>query len=148
EGEVHSDAEGIVDGTAGEGSGHNGTQVAEYNAVKADGSTACGARIYSGVFNRDGVNKANYRQSKDYLGHGWGFSWPGDRRIIYNRASAAPTGEPWSEGKKLVWWDQEQRKWGGIDVPDFVADKSPEFRPVGNESGLDAIPGDAPFILH
>jgi formate dehydrogenase major subunit len=48
----------------------------------------------------------------------------------------------------LVWWDQGQRKWGGIDVPDFVADKPPEFRPVGSESGLDAIPGDAPFILH
>ena len=69
--------------------------------MKADGSTACGCWIYSGVFNRDGVNKANARQSKDYLGHGWGFSWPSDRRIIYNRASAKPNGEPWSERKNL-----------------------------------------------
>src|SRR5207249_3244551 len=77
--------------------------------LKADGSTACGCWIYSGVFGRDGVNKANSRKPKGYLGHGWGFSWPSDRRIIYNRASARPDGSPWSERKKLVWWDSE--KW-------------------------------------
>ena len=48
-----------------------------------------------------------------------------------------PTGEPWSERKKLIWWDQAQRKWTGVDVPDFPLEKSPEFRPTGNESGLD-----------
>jgi formate dehydrogenase major subunit len=48
----------------------------------------------------------------------------------------------------LVWWDKAQRKWTGIDVPDFPPEKSPEFRPSGTESGLDAIPGDAPFMLH
>ena len=143
-----SDADGVVCGLARNGDPHHGPQIDGYPRLKSDGSTACGGWIYSGVYGPDKINKANSRQSKDYLGHGWGFSWPGDRRIIYNRASAAPTGEPWSEGKKLVWWDQEQRKWGGIDIPDFVADKSPEFRPVGNERGLDAIPGDAPFILH
>src|SRR5881397_280908 len=140
--------EGVLFGRDREGQPHHGPQVADYNELKADGSTACGCWIYSGVFSRDGVNKGNARQSKDYLGHGWGFSWPSDRRIIYNRASASPTGEPWSERKKLIWWDQAQRKWTGIDVPDFPVGKSPEFRPTGNESGLDAIPGDAPFMLH
>ncbi len=48
----------------------------------------------------------------------------------------------WSGGTRA------QHKWTGIDVPDFVADKSPEYRPTGNESGLAGIPGDAPFILH
>jgi formate dehydrogenase major subunit len=48
----------------------------------------------------------------------------------------------------LIWWDQGQRKWTGVDVPDFPPEKSPEFRPTGNESGLDGIPGDAPFMLH
>jgi formate dehydrogenase major subunit len=100
------------------------------------------------VLGPDKINKANSRNSKDYLGHGWGFAWPSDRRIIYNRASASPTGEPWSDRKKLIWWDQGQRKWTGVDVPDFPVDKSPEFRPTGNESGLDGIPGDAPFMLH
>src|SRR5439155_941553 len=86
------------------------------------------------------------RKSRDYLGHGWGFAWPSDRRIIYNRASARPDGSPWSERKKLVWWDSE--KWTGIDVPGFVKGKAPEYEPGEGAEGLDAIPGDAPFILH
>jgi formate dehydrogenase major subunit len=139
-------ADGVVFGNNGEP--HHGPQVADYNELKADGSTACGCWIYSGVFNRDCVNKANARQSEDYLGHGWGFAWPGDRRIIYNRASANPNGDPWSERKKLIWWDRAQNKWMGGDQPDFPVTKSPEFRPKGEEKGLDAIPGDAPFILH
>jgi len=131
-----------------DGKPHHGPQIDGYPRLKADGSTASGCWIYSGVFGADKINKANARNSKTFLGHGWGFVWPGDRRIIYNRASASPTGEPWSERKKLVWWDATQRKWTGDDQPDFPVEKSPEFRPTGNESGLDAISGDAPFILH
>jgi formate dehydrogenase major subunit len=142
-------ADGVVfGGIDREGNPHHGPQVEGFAKLKADGSTACGGWIYSGVLGPDKINKANTRNATNYLGHGWGFVWPSDRRIIYNRASAKPTGEPWSEGKKLVWWDQGQRKWTGIDIPDFVPDKSPEFRPTGNESGLAGIPGDAPFILH
>jgi formate dehydrogenase major subunit len=142
-------ADGVVfGGVDRDGNPHHGPQVDGFGKLKADGSTACGGWIYSGVLGPDGVNKANSRHSQNYLGHGWGFVWPADRRIIYNRASAKPTGEPWSERKKLVWWDQGQGKWTGIDVPDFVPDKSPSFRPTGNESGLAGIPGDAPFMLH
>ena len=141
-------ADGVVFGLDREGNPHHGPQVDGFPRLKADGSTASGGWIYSGVLGPDKINKANSRNSKDYLGHGWGFAWPGDRRIIYNRASARPTGEPWSDRKKLIWWDQGQRKWTGVDVPDFPLEKSPEFRPTGNESGLDAIPGDAPFMLH
>ena len=112
----------LFGGVDREGNPHRGAQIDSYQALKNDGSTACGCWIYSGVFARDGVNKANARKSKDYLGHGWGFSWPSDRRIIYNRASAKPTGEPWSERKKLVWWDSGN--WTGLDVPDFVSDKA------------------------
>jgi len=141
--------EGVVfGGVDREGNPHHGSQVDGFGKLKADGSTACGGWIYSGVLGPDKINKANSRNSKNYLGHGWGFVWPADRRIIYNRASASPTGEPWSERKKLVWWDKAQGKWGGIDVPDFVPDKPPDYRPTGNESGLAGIPGDAPFMLH
>jgi formate dehydrogenase major subunit len=143
-----SNDEGVVFGVDRDGNPHHGPQVEGFAKLKDDGSTASGCWIYSGVLGPDKINKANSRASKNYLGHGWGFVWPADRRIIYNRASAKPTGEPWSERKKLVWWDEAQRKWDGIDVPDFVPDKSPDFRPTGNESGLDAIPGDAPFMLH
>ena len=142
-------ADGVVfGGVDREGNPHHGPQVEGFAKLKADGSTASGGWIYSGVLGPDKINKANSRHAKNYLGHGWGFVWPADRRIIYNRASAKPTGEPWSERKKLVWWDQGQHKWTGIDVPDFVPDKLPGYRPTGNESGLAGIPGDGPFILH
>jgi formate dehydrogenase major subunit len=136
----------LFGGVDREGNPHHGPQINRFAELKADGSTACGAWIYSGVFGRDGVNKANSRKSRDYLGHGWGFSWPSDRRIIYNRASARPDGRPWSERKKLVWWDSE--KWTGIDVAGFVQGKPPDYEPEVGAEGLDAIPGDAPFILH
>jgi formate dehydrogenase major subunit len=139
-------AEGVVFGLDRDGNPHHGPQVNGFAELKADGSTASGAWIYSGVFGRDGVNKANSRKSRDYLGHGWGFAWPSDRRIIYNRASARPDGKPWSERKKLVWWDSE--KWTGIDVAGFVQGKAPDYEPQVGAEGLDAIPGDAPFILH
>jgi len=141
-------SDGIVFGVDRNNNPHHGPQVDGYPRLKSDGSTASGCWIYSGVLGPDKINKANSRNSKDYLGHGWGFVWPGDRRIIYNRASASPTGEPWSDRKKLIWWDGAQKKWTGIDNPDFPLEKSPEFRPTGNESGLDGIPGDSAFISH
>src|SRR5260370_18756299 len=146
--EPQPNAEGVVFGLDRDGNPHHGPQVDGFPRLKSDGSTASGGWIYSGVLGPDKINKALSRHAEDFLGHGWGFAWPSDRRIIYNRASASPTGEPWSERKKLIWWDQGQRKWTGVDVPDFPVDKSPEFRPRGNESGLDAISGDAPFMLH
>src|SRR5438034_6695989 len=139
-------SDGVVFTIDRDGNAHHGAQVDGYAELKPDGSTACGCWIYSGVFGSNGVNKANSRKSKNYLGHGWGFSWPSDRRIIYNRASARPDGSPCSERKKLQWWDSQ--KWTGIDVPGFVATKAPEYQPDETAEGLDAIPGDAPFILH
>jgi formate dehydrogenase major subunit len=119
-----------------------------FTALQSDGSTACGCWIYSGVFPEAGRNRANERNSKDFYGHGWGFAWPSDRRILYNRASARPDGQPWSERKKLVWWDPDARKWTGLDVPDFVATKPPDHQPEAGAVGDDALPGDKPFILH
>jgi len=126
----------------------DGTLVSGFRELKADGSTACGCWIYSGVFPEPGRNRANERQSQDYLGHGWGFSWPSDRRIMYNRASARPDGSPWSERKKLVWWDAAKREWTGLDVPDFTVTKPPDYQPPDGATGDDALPGDAPFIMH
>src|SRR5206468_1783913 len=66
--------------------------VGEYTELEADGSTACGCWIYSGIHPKPGLNLANARKPHDDLGHGWGFAWPSDRRILYNRASARPDG--------------------------------------------------------
>ena len=96
-----TDADGVVFGRDREGNLHHGGQVDGYPRLKADGSTACGCWIYSGVLGPDKINKANSRKAKDYLGHGWGFSWPGDRRIIYNRASARPKWRPVERAQKI-----------------------------------------------
>jgi len=124
-------------------------QVKAYRELNDDGSTACGCWIYSGVFPEGSVNRANQREPKDYLGHGWGFSWPNDSRIIYNRASARPDGRPWSERKKLVWWDEAKGEWTGMDRADFDLQKRPDDPgDLRNGRGMTAIPGDKPFILH
>jgi formate dehydrogenase major subunit len=122
--------------------------VAGYRDLKADGSTACGAWIYSGCFPDRGKNMANARESHDLYGHGWGYAWPSDRRIIYNRASARPDGKPWSERKKLVWWDEQKKEWTGLDNPDFTKDKPPDYKPPKDAEGDAALAGDQPFILH
>jgi formate dehydrogenase major subunit len=119
-----------------------------FAALKVDGSTACGCWIYSGVFPKAGENRSNQRASKDFYGHGWGYAWPADRRVLYNRASARPDGKPWSERKKLVWWDEDSKKWTGIDVPDFAVTKPPDYKPCRDSEGDDALAGDKPFILH
>ena len=122
--------------------------VSGYRELKADGSTASGCWIYSGVFPNENENKARKREPKDLYGHGWGYAWPSDRRILYNRASARPDGRPWSERKKLVWWDVEKNEWTGHDVPDFTKQKPPWYRPPEHAEGDDAIAGDKPFIMH
>ena len=122
--------------------------VSGYKDLKADGSTACGCWIYSGIFPKPGENLAKKREPKDFYGHGWGYAWPSDRRILYNRASARPDGTPWSERKKLVWWDADQKKWTGNDVPDFTATKPPDYQPKKGSRGDDALSGDKPFIMH
>jgi formate dehydrogenase major subunit len=134
--------------TPGDGGAHHGRQLAGFSELRDDGSTACGAWIYSGVLGPDGVNRAALREPQGEYHHGWGFAWPADRRILYNRASARPDGAPWSEAKKLVWWDAEKKEWTGLDVPDFEKTKAPSYRPPPGARGMAAIGGDAPFIMH
>src|SRR5205814_3805386 len=106
--------------------------------------TACGCWIYSGVL-ADGINKGARRPPGD--NREWGFAWPADRRILYNRASADPEGRPWSERKAYVWWDPVAGRWTGDDVPDFIVDRPPSYRPADDAVGLDTIAGDKPFIM-
>ena len=120
-----------------------------FGDLKADGSTACGAWIYSGVYaptteDPDGHNHAANRNGDDWVALGWGFAWPANRRIMYNRASADPRGNPWPKEARLarqfgngakgyVYWDPDAQRprpgpnpsqivrgrWVGLDVPDF-----------------------------
>lgn len=77
----------------------------------------------------------------------WGWAWPSNRHILYNRASSDLEGKPWSERKKYVWWDEAQGKWTGYDVPDFIADRPPSYRPAEDATGKDTIAGHDAFIM-
>ncbi len=123
--------------------------VDNYTKLKDDGSTAAGCWLYTGVY-ADGINHAAKREKAtdpEHYGHDWGFAWPSNRRILYNRASADPEGRPWSERKKLVWWDEKVKKWTGNDVPDFIATRPPDYKVPRHAKGLDTIAGDDPFIM-
>jgi formate dehydrogenase major subunit len=127
----------------------DGKAVPGYTSLKGDGSTACGCWIYSGVY-ADEVNQAARRKPHWEQGRvpsEWAWAWPMNRRILYNRASADPDGRPWSERKKHVWWDAEQGSWTGEDVPDFKADKPPDYLPDEGATAEMALRGDEPFIM-
>ena len=132
----------------------NGRRVADrsqlpgFSELRNDGTTECGCWIYSGVHPSADRNRANERDPKGPYGHGWGFSWPSDRRILYNRASARPDGRPWSDRKKLVWWDEQACEWTGLDTPDFAKQKAPDYVPAPGATGDAGLRGDAPFIMH
>ena len=125
---------------------HGSPAIKHFGELKNDGSTSCGCWIYSGVY--DGRNRANGREPQGRYGHGWGYAWPLDRRILYNRASARPDGQPWSERKALVWWDEARGDWTGHDVADITRGKRPDYVPDQDKGGDEALPGTAPFIMH
>ncbi|GGZ07601.1 formate dehydrogenase [Streptomyces nitrosporeus] len=131
------------------GHGPDGAPLSAYTELKDDGSTRCGCWIYCGVY-ADGVNQAARRKphtEQDWVAAEWGWAWPANRRILYNRASAAPDGKPWSERKAYIWWDDTGKRWTGHDVPDFVPDRPPGHVPPPGAAGPDALRGDDPFIM-
>jgi formate dehydrogenase major subunit len=142
------DAEAVLQEISGwKGPGRE--PVSTYLELKEDGSTACGCWIYCGCF-KDGINQVARRKpwtEQSWVAAEWGWAWPANRRILYNRASADPEGNPWSERKRFVWWDQEKGTWTGEDVPDFIATKPPDYEPPEGAVGDEAIPGTAPFIM-
>jgi formate dehydrogenase major subunit len=120
-----------------------------YTELKSDGSTACGCWIYSGCY-ADEVNQTARRKpgsEQSCVAPEWAWAWPANRRMIYNSASADPEGKPWSERKAYVWWDAEEGKWTGHDVPDFVADMPPDYVPGEDAEAEQALRGDEPFIM-
>ena len=104
-----------------------GDQLPSFAMLRDDGSTTCGNWIYCGVWSQAGNNSAR-RDNSDPSGLGqtlnWGFAWPVNRRILYNRASADPSGKPWDPQRTVLKWLGD--KWGGNDVPDMRPDAAPE----------------------
>ncbi|HEV3225277.1 MAG TPA: molybdopterin dinucleotide binding domain-containing protein, partial [Acidimicrobiales bacterium] len=127
----------------------DGDPLSGYTELKDDGSTTCGCWIYCGC-RADGVNQTARRKpgrEQHWVAPEWGWAWPANRRILYNRASADRDGEPWSERKAYVWWDRNEEKWTGHDVPDFEPTKAPDYRPPKDATGPDALAGDDPFVM-
>lgn len=113
-------------------------QVPGFGALKDDGSTVSGCWIYSGMYPQAGnlAKRRTREKSGINLNLEWGWTWPMNRHILYNRASCDLQGKPWSQKKFLVQWDGEGKKWAGIDVPDFIGTRAPSD-PLGT----------APFIM-
>ena len=128
-------------------------QIKSFQELKDDGSTACGSWIYAGVFPEEDHNQARSRKPDGPDGPGthlgWAFAWPANRRNIYNRASADPDGKPWSERKKLTWWDEREGEWTSLDSVDFEPKKHPHYRPDWSTkpTGMDALGGADPYIM-
>src|SRR6202521_334981 len=104
-----------------------GKQVASFGVLRDDGKTACGCWIYSGSFTEAGNNMAR-RDNSDPDETGafskWAFSWPANRRIMYNRASADINGKAWDPSRKLIEWNGTA--WAGYDVPDIAPGAKPD----------------------
>lgn len=133
----------------------DGKVVKSFTALKDDGSTACGCWIFSGIMPEEGKNLSRSRQADNYVSLGWGFTWPANRHILYNRASADPDGKPWSERKKYIWWDAQhdngdgtKGRWVGYDIPDFPETKSPTTKADPNGTGMAAHSGSDPFTMN
>ncbi len=137
-----------------------GEHLTSFAQLRDDGTTTAASWIYTGVFPAPDNNRANSRQPDppdQISAHlNWGFSWPANRRVMYNRASARPDdGQPWSEAKKWIWWDAAKVNpatgnpgmWTGYDVPDFTIDKSPDAPADPDGTGLAAHSGSEPFIM-
>ncbi|CDM62037.1 Formate dehydrogenase-O major subunit (plasmid) [Rhizobium favelukesii] len=133
-----------------------GKLVPSFAALRDDGSTSSACWIYSGCFNENGNNMAR-RDTSDpdetgaYLK--WAFSWPVNRRILYNRASADLSGKAWDPSRKLIEWDGA--KWSGYDVPDIAPTAKPaDVGPfIMNPEGVSRLftrtmMRDGPFPAH
>jgi formate dehydrogenase major subunit len=127
----------------------DGSPLSSFLQLADDGSTSCGSWIHAGSF-AGGVNQTARRKpwtEQSWVALEWGWAWPANRRILYNRASADPSGKPWSEAKAYVWWDADAGEWTGHDVPDFEKTKPPSFVPEPGARAQAALGGADPFIL-
>ncbi len=106
-----------------------GQQLPGFAMLRDDGSTMCGNWLYCGSWTEAGA-MSQRRGTEDPSGLGiypnWGWSWPANRRVLYNRASCDLTGKPYDPSRRQVWWNAATEKWVGNDVPDFKPDSKPE----------------------
>jgi formate dehydrogenase major subunit len=120
--DLHDDKQTPTDWKAGQ-------QLPGFAWLRDDGTTSCGNWLYCGSWPDAGSNTQR-RDPADPSGLGihpqWGWSWPMNRRVLYNRASCDLSGKPWDPSRKQVWFNESTGKWAGNDVPDFKPDSNPK----------------------
>ena len=98
-----------------------GDQVPTFAQLQDDGSTASGCWIYCGSYTGKGnmMARRDPADLPDGLGMypNWAWSWPVNRRILYNRASVNKAGRPFDVKRPVIAWNPLKKKWEG-DVPD------------------------------
>lgn len=103
-----------------------GGLLSSFGELRDDGATACGNWLYCGSFTEAG-NMMARRGFADPTGlgmhHDWAWSWPLNRRVLYNRASADRDGKPWDPSRAGIEWNG--REWVG-DVPDYGRTTPPD----------------------
>ncbi len=137
-----------------------GQQLPGFAWLKDDGTTASGNWIYCGSWTEAGAQMQR-RGTEDPSGLGiypnWAWSWPANRRVLYNRASCDPAGKPYDPERRQVWWNEAAKKWVGNDVPDFKVDSPPSAHMgpfIMNAEGIGrlfaplAFFADGPFPEH
>lgn len=141
--------------------GKKGELLANFTHLRADGTTSSANWLYSQSYTqKEGkiINMAARRGQADPTGLGmfpeWGWSWPLNRRILYNRASVDPEGNPWDPKRAVIKWDAVAKKWVG-DVPDGpqppLADEKGRLPFIMKEDGVGHIFGPlaaGPFPEH
>jgi formate dehydrogenase major subunit len=106
-----------------------GQQLPGFAWLREDGTTLSGNWLYCGSWTEAGA-QTQRRGTDDPSGlgiyQGWAWSWPANRRVLYNRASCDTNGKPWDVERRQVWWDEASGRWAGNDVPDFKVDSNPK----------------------
>ena len=105
---------------------NTGKLMANFVGLRDDGTTSCGNWLYSGSYVLDATGKEVNMSARRDLNDGpfnvglnsrWAWSWPLNRRIIYNRASVDLDGNPWDTQHPVVKWNPTTSLWDG-DVID------------------------------
>jgi len=136
-----------------------GKQINGFANLKWDGSTCSGCWIYCGSFvdpADDAINPNRMaKRSKDgntsiNIYPNWAWSWPVNRRIIYNRASVGCDGMPFDPDRAVVTWNGVDKYTGDVaDGGGLPCDKLPFIMVV---EGVGRLFGfgrtDGPFPEH
>ena len=132
-----------------------GDLVPTFAWLQDDGSTSSGCWVYCGSVSEKGILPMRRGQA-DPTGLGlyseWAWSWPVNRRIIYNGASVDLNGKPWDPTRAVITWDAKEEKWKG-DVPDGTGNPGKGRPPfIMKPDGVGSLYGpglaDGPFPEH